>query len=711
MVRLVVKFNPPESGFIDWGIVADTLSGYAIVQQLPPLRTFVIEVDKERVSETLSFFSSNKHITNVEKEVVCAPDALRFTAAYDDQYLSQQWAAHKTSLLEAHTLSTGEGTISIAVIDSGLDVSRSEFSGKSITGYSATGADGWYDLPMYYHGTAVASIITANINNGLGLAGAAPNVAIVPIRVSVGAEETYLSSRVAEAILIAEAHGANIINISLGTDTLVTSIEDAIDVAIASGIHVVKSAGNNGTSGGSLTYPIRDDIITVGGTRQDNQRVPSSSYAQGIDIVAPGEALVMEGPSGLVLNGVGTSFAAPHVAATLGLILSVDPTLTSEAAKEILFESVTEIDTTDFQGTEAIIVPTDPNAEITESYSAPFPGTGWRDISFYNNNLYITNQFNRHIYEMDGLSQTILRSFIAPNSMSGNLEPWGCCAVKTENSHGVRAAGHVAYALNKYLEAAGRYGKRVWFTDGDGYVSSITVENSFSNPLDEFDCMGIALVGTRLVVARLNLRELWISDSSYGAFNTKVTAFGNQPLQPATDGTNLFVAAFDKQVIRKLNTDFLGYSREIEAPEYLRSMAFNDGNLFTLVVPPNGDAKINRHGPSKTTMIWNRRYGETIGCVNLYKAVLKATSQLVANAETNYPYLVFTDPDSVFSIVAGAVETDAPSRAKVDIGFYGPGSVVTAKQDNSIVYKGGRKGSNNHVLFDPTKGEITLEVV
>ena len=117
------------------------------------------------------------------------------------------------------------------------------------------------------HGTHVAGTIAATFNNNIGIAGVAPGVSIMPVKV-LSRTGAGIDEPAARGIRWAVDHGAWVINLSFGETLRDTEglalVREAIDYAIALGAVVVVAAGNNGTTEASdlATAP---GVIVVGG--------------------------------------------------------------------------------------------------------------------------------------------------------------------------------------------------------------------------------------------------------------------------------------------------------------------------------------------------------------------------------------------------------------------------------------------------------------
>lgn len=192
------------------------------------------------------------------------------------------------------------------------------------------------------HGTMVAGVAAATGNNGRGLAGIDWNTKILPIQALD--DDSYGDTlSVGQAILYAASRGADVINLSLGSDLSDDYVEEAIQTAIALGSVVVAASGNDSCN--CIIYPANyPEVIAVGALDSTNNPAWFSSWGTNLDILAPG--VNINSATWTSSNGVsaytsginGTSFAAPMVAGTLTRLLSQQP-----AAKPLqLISALTE---------------------------------------------------------------------------------------------------------------------------------------------------------------------------------------------------------------------------------------------------------------------------------------------------------------------------------------------------------------------------------
>ena len=212
-----------------------------------------------------------------------------------------------------------------------------------------------------WHGTHVAGTIAAASGNGTGVAGVAPGVRILPVRV-LGKCGGWMSD-VADGVLWAAGLAvpgvtmnpspAQVISLSLGGGgSCSATMQSAVTAAVAAGSTVVVAAGNSNTLASNATPASCTGVITVSATTQAGVRASYSNYGAAVTLAAPGgdgSAAVWStlnagttAPASPSYAGyMGTSMATPHVSAVLALMISVHPGLTPAEARTILTSTVT----------------------------------------------------------------------------------------------------------------------------------------------------------------------------------------------------------------------------------------------------------------------------------------------------------------------------------------------------------------------------------
>ena len=209
----------------------------------------------------------------------------------------------------------------IAVIDTGVDLQHPALKG------ALTPAATWLDL---VDGDALpqdaGEVGTGGVGHGTAVAGiatqVAPLVQILPIR-ALDTDGTGDISAVVQAISWAADHGADIINLSLGSREPSDALQSAVRYAEQKGVTVVAAAGNEGT--GALTYPAAyartsAALLSVGSVSADDVKSGFSNYAASLEVLAPGERIATYAPGNRLALWTGTSMSTPVVSGLLALM-------------------------------------------------------------------------------------------------------------------------------------------------------------------------------------------------------------------------------------------------------------------------------------------------------------------------------------------------------------------------------------------------------
>jgi hypothetical protein len=174
------------------------------------------------------------------------------------------------------------------------------------------------------HGTSVAGVAAADANNDVGGVGVCSECTILPVQVA-HTNGSVPWSTAAEGVIWAVDQGADILNLSFGSQNNASVLQQAIDYALSRDVIVIASAGNCGTE--TPVYPAAlDGVIPVGGHDRDRERYSWSSYGQWADVAAPGCARSIT-PSGTDVV-CGTSFASPWTTGAAALLLDVNGPMT-----------------------------------------------------------------------------------------------------------------------------------------------------------------------------------------------------------------------------------------------------------------------------------------------------------------------------------------------------------------------------------------------
>ncbi|MGO8913525.1 MAG: S8 family serine peptidase [Bradyrhizobium sp.] len=246
-----------------------------------------------------------------------------------------QYANAILRLPQAHTLAHG-ANVTVAVIDSGVDVKHPEFASAMIVSFDALGSK---EGP-HVHGTGVAGAIVSHAR----LMGSAPAARILAIRAfgaaPKGAEST--SYVILKGLGYAAAHGAQIVNMSFAgpKDAL---IERGIAALAAKGIVMVAAAGNAGPKSPPL-YPAADtNVIAVSATDAQDKLFAASNRGGYIAISAPGVEIFLPAPDEKYQMTSGTSFSAAYISGLAALMLERNPALKPDEVRAILMKTARDL--------------------------------------------------------------------------------------------------------------------------------------------------------------------------------------------------------------------------------------------------------------------------------------------------------------------------------------------------------------------------------
>ena len=179
------------------------------------------------------------------------------------------------------------------------------------------------------HGTMVAGVAAATGNNGTGIAGVDWNTKILPIQALD--DDAYGDTlSVGRAINYAVRQGADVINLSLGSSSPDSYVEQAVKAAVAAGVIVVAAAGNDACD--CMVYPANyPEVVAAGALDSNNQLASFSSWGKNVDILAPGTNITTStwssaNPTSALATGAnGTSFSAPIISGLFSRLRSLQP--------------------------------------------------------------------------------------------------------------------------------------------------------------------------------------------------------------------------------------------------------------------------------------------------------------------------------------------------------------------------------------------------
>jgi subtilisin family serine protease len=324
--RLTVTFNHGTPRRTVEAVLARAEA--TLEQAVPRIDAYLVGVDPARRDAALESLRSSDDVASADREVIV--HALDTTP--NDSEWPEQWGLRLTGISQAWQLAPPAERVVVAVIDTGVDATHPDLQGVVVPGYDFVNQTAT-PLDDEGHGTAVAGVIAARKDNGIGIAGICGGCRIMPVKVldrnGVGDDAV-----IAAGIVWAVDHGANVINLSLGGPGSTPALSDGIAYAAAKGVMVVAAAGNSAAS--VPFYPAADPlVVSVAATTQGDRPYVWSNFGDWVKLAAPGcnPAPMLAGGYG---GFCGTSSATPVVTGLVALAVAANPRATAEQIEQAL---------------------------------------------------------------------------------------------------------------------------------------------------------------------------------------------------------------------------------------------------------------------------------------------------------------------------------------------------------------------------------------
>ncbi len=381
--QFVLKLAPGVNGLATSGRLVtdrpaldDTLAraGVQDVQRAFPRQRFSRPAASATRPHATWTFSSDQDLASVQgllvdhEEIAWIEPLVRVRAAAlpNDPYFTYQWHMSTIGVTNAHDSVLGDQVV-VAVVDSGVSPGPDGIS-TLLDGYDFFDDDdnaADTDADRHSggsHGTHVAGTVAQTTDNGEGVIGVAPEAAVLPVRV-LGLDSsgsiTGTSVQVANGITWAVDNGADVINLSLGSNSYSRTIEEACEYAWSSGALVVAASGNDAFDD-TVSYPAAlDSTVAVTASDLLGERSYYANAGDSVDLAAPGGDLSNDRDGDGYADGVlqetryrggwgyyffqGTSMATPHVAGAAALVLSAQPSLSVSELRDVLTDSAFDV--------------------------------------------------------------------------------------------------------------------------------------------------------------------------------------------------------------------------------------------------------------------------------------------------------------------------------------------------------------------------------
>lgn len=329
-----------------------------VVQRLPALRAAVVK-PAGNLGDYAARLDAEPGIVGVERAATRRSyvEPARASATTATQW---QYSATRADQVPG-AVAAAAAAITIAVIDTGADLSAPDLAAKAPHAYSVRSRSADVSDPNG-HGTFVAALAAGSGSNNEGIAGVASDAQLMVVQAS-GPSGSFTDVEEAAAIVYAVDRGARILNLSLGGPTTSTVERRAIDYAVSKGVLLVAAVGNSYANGNPVEYPaallqpvgsrgVGGRGLSVGASTRGGTRAGFSSTGTHISLAAPGEGVFsavsassptsryprvpLAGSLGHFGFASGTSFAAPQVAGAAALVWAANPSLTADEVASIL---------------------------------------------------------------------------------------------------------------------------------------------------------------------------------------------------------------------------------------------------------------------------------------------------------------------------------------------------------------------------------------
>jgi subtilisin family serine protease len=337
--ELLVKFQPQQKGQLH------LIAGATLLESAPQGGWLRLRVEPGQEAAMLAQLRQRGDVKlatyNYQIEAIGAPS---------DADFGQQWNLNNTGQTggnpdadidapEAWNIFSGDSNITLAVIDTGVDLDHPDLQANLVPGYDFYNDDAIPDDDNS-HGTHAAGIAAAIGNNGVGISGVSWAAKIMSLKI-LNAQGNGSLFDLVQALYYATDHGAKVVNMSLGGSCSGidwSSVEEAVAYAVSKGVLLVAASGNINAPAPLCPAGLAG-VLAVGATDNFDLRWSGSNYGSTLDVTAPGASIYSTVHEGNYGYKTGTSMAGPHVAGLAALVWSLDPTLTSEQVSDAILSN------------------------------------------------------------------------------------------------------------------------------------------------------------------------------------------------------------------------------------------------------------------------------------------------------------------------------------------------------------------------------------
>lgn len=341
----------------------------------------------------------------------------------NDPKYSSLWWLDNIQASQAWDITTGDTSITIGIVDSGVDWDHEDLSDNikinwqeipddgidndgngyiddyrgwdfgsddNLPGSGGVGDPDPSEPPGGNHGTHVSGIASGVTNNGIGIASIGYKTKILPVKASIDSQDPSSIYYGFEGVLYAAENGAQIVNCSWGGDEFSYTAKAIIDYVTEDlGVLVVAAAGNDKTNNDEVPiYPASyDNVLSVGNVTSSDIKYSNSNWGiRNCDVMAPGTAILSTGPDNSYIYNSGTSMASPLVSGIAALVKAKNPGYAPKQIIEQIRNTADNIDALNpsFAG-ELGVGRVNAYRALTEN---TLPGIRLKEVSFSNQDGY-----------------------------------------------------------------------------------------------------------------------------------------------------------------------------------------------------------------------------------------------------------------------------------------------------------------------------------
>ncbi|MBI3046531.1 MAG: S8 family peptidase [Candidatus Harrisonbacteria bacterium] len=256
-------------------------------------------------------------VLRVEEDILMSAQGKPSSSATTQPPQTLPWGIDRVDAELVWPSGNNADPVKVAIVDTGISATHPDLTANIKGGYNAINpTKSWNDDNG--HGSHVAGTVAA-LNNSIGVVGVGPAIDLLAVKVLNRQGSGFLSD-VIEGIQWAMNNNAQVINLSLGSDSGTQTMHDAVAAAHNAGVVVVAAAGNNG---GAVIYPAAyPEVIAVSATDSNNLLASFSSRGPEVDLAAPGVGVLSTYKGTGYATMSGTSMATPHVTGAAALVLN-----------------------------------------------------------------------------------------------------------------------------------------------------------------------------------------------------------------------------------------------------------------------------------------------------------------------------------------------------------------------------------------------------